>query len=67
MNQEQLFDEWQARVEKCGATLSDVRTIAKVHPANFSNWRNGKAGMTLASVQKIEGAVAQLERRATAA
>jgi hypothetical protein len=67
MTHEELFAEWEARAKAAGRDLSDVRKKAGVHPANFSNWRNGKGGMTLASIQKVEAAVSELERSPTKA
>src|SRR5690606_24235384 len=64
MTLNELFSAWEARVTAIGLSLSDVRTEAGVHPANFSNWRNGRGGMTFASIQKVEAAVAALEQRA---
>lgn len=64
MTLDELFTGWEARATAIGLSLSDVRTEAGVHPANFSNWRNGKGGMTFASIQKVEAAVVALEQRA---
>ena len=61
MTQSDLFKSWQERAAKCGKTLADVRRLAGVPSPNFSNWKNGKGGMTLTSVERIEAAVLQLE------
>jgi len=61
MTQDDLFKDWERRAKAVGRSLSDVRELAGVHAPNFSNWRNGKGGMTLASIQKIEAAVSRLE------
>lgn len=66
MTHKDLFDDWEARAKAMGFTLSDVRKTAGIHPANFSNWRSGKGGMTLASIQKVEAAVTRLGRRPAA-
>ncbi|PQM29424.1 hypothetical protein CVO77_00350 [Sphingopyxis lindanitolerans] len=62
MTHDELFADWETRAKAIGSDLSAVRKAAGVHPANFSNWRNGKGGMTLASIQKVEQAVADMER-----
>lgn len=61
MTSDELFADWEARTLAAGFTMADLRKQANVHAANFSNWRNGKGGMTLASIQKIEAALASLE------
>lgn len=66
MTHEELFADWEARAKAKGFELSDVRKAAGIHPANFSNWRNGKGGMTLASIQKVEAAIASLTQSAAA-
>lgn len=65
MTHDELFADWDARAKAIGTDLSAVRKAAGVHPANFSNWRNGKGGMTLASIQKVEAAIAAMEDRAS--
>jgi len=67
MELEELFADWEARAKAIGLTLADVRAEAGVHAPNFSNWRNGKGGMTFASIKKVEQAVRDLEARAKAA
>jgi hypothetical protein len=62
MNQADLFKNWQERVERCGKKLADARRIAGIPSPNFSNWRNGKKGMTLTSVARMEKAVVQIEQ-----
>lgn len=64
MTSEELFADWEARALAAGYSLADLRKRANVHAPNFSNWRNGKGGMTLASIQKIEAALAELESAA---
>lgn len=66
MEQDELFADWEARAKAIGLTLADVRAEAEVHAPNFSNWRRGKGGMTLASIRKVESAVRNLEARAAA-
>lgn len=63
MTSDELFADWEARTLAAGFTMADLRRQANVHAANFSNWRNGKGGMTLASIQKIEAALTDLEIR----
>lgn len=63
MEQEELFADWEARAKAIGLTLADVRSEAGVHAPNFSNWKQGKGGMTLASIKKLEAAVRALEAR----
>ncbi|WOF43797.1 hypothetical protein KNJ79_02195 [Sphingopyxis indica] len=65
MTHDEIFAEWEKRAIAGGFALSDVRKQAGVHAANFSNWRTGKGGMTLASIQKIEAAFSVLEAVAT--
>ena len=67
MTREELFDDWEARAIAAGRDLAAVRKLAGVHPANFSNWRRAKCGMTLASIEKVEAAVVELENRAAIA
>lgn len=66
MTHDELFNEWEARATAIGRDLSAVRKQANIHPANFSNWRNGKGGMTLSSIQKVEAAISELESLANA-
>lgn len=66
MTHEELFADWERRSVSAGFDLSAVRKVAGVHPANFSKWRTGKGGMTLASIQKVEAAVTSLEQSAAA-
>ena len=61
MEQEELFADWEARAKAIGLTLADVRAEAGVHAPNFSNWKQGKGGMTLSSIRKVENAVKSLE------
>lgn len=61
MEQDELFADWEARAKAIGLTLADVRAEAGVHAPNFSNWKQGKGGMTLASIKKVENAVRALE------
>ena len=63
MEQDELFADWEARAKAIGLTLADVRAEAGVHAPNFSNWKQGKGGMTLASITKVENAVRSLEAR----
>lgn len=61
MTQEELFADWERRAKAIGLDLSDIRDAAQIHAPNFSNWKNGKGGMTLSSIQRVEEAVRRLE------
>lgn len=63
MEQQELFADWEARAKAIGLTLADVRAEAGVHAPNFSNWRRGKGGMNISSINKVENAVRALEAR----
>src|SRR3546814_7658693 len=66
MTNDEIFAKWDARAAASKLSLADVRKRAGVHAANFSNWRNGKGGMTIASMNKIDAAFDELEAAAPA-
>lgn len=61
MEQTDVFAEWKQRAEAAGSSLAAVRRRAGIHAANFCNWKNGKKGMTLASMSRVEAALREIE------
>jgi hypothetical protein len=64
MEQQDIIAAWERRAQAANVSMAEVRREAKIHGPNFTNWKKGKTGITLASIQKMEAALARFERSA---
>lgn len=67
MEQQSIIEAWERRAAAANVSMAEVRAHAGVHGPNFTNWKKGKTGITLASIQRMEAALSHFEKSSNVA